>query len=87
MQLKLQNEGEVLLAIKLVIFFASNPEQSLTREEIERKYGVVADYRVHRYLQGAFAAGLLAKRFETIKGHKAMIVSAGPAILKELGYD
>ena len=77
-----------LLAIKLIVFFASNPETKLTDDEVARKYTFKRD-RITNSLKAAITRGYVQVEFipgGRISGHPQLVFSAGNELLNELGY-
>lgn len=75
------------IVTSVAVFFALNPEEELTANDIAAKYGVVANNigNTLRYAsqKGWFNAEL--KQHPAHRGKKIMFYSAGPRLLKEIG--
>jgi DNA-binding IclR family transcriptional regulator len=73
----------VSLRYRVLIFFASSPEMSLTAAEIIRKFGLNPESNVQNLLNNVLNQNLVKKVLISGANH----YSAGPALLSELGYE
>lgn len=70
----------------VAVFFALNPDEELTANDIAAKWGVVAN-NIGNTLRGASQKGwfnAVLKPNPTHRGKKIMFYSAGPRLLKEI---
>ena len=74
------------LATRVLIFFASSPEITLTTAELSRKFEVPV-VGIPNRLKPAVDIGLIARRKDFARGCPGLtgIYSAGPVLLAELG--
>lgn len=71
----------------VAVFFALNPDEELTANDIAAKWGVVAN-NIGNTLRQASHKGwfnAVLKPSPTHRGKRIMFYSAGPRLLKEIG--